>query len=142
MINKYRFLLIIFMLTYGCSRGKENNVASHSEICCIDSLEYDFLEDLLVPASIKIRLLNTNTLNRESVRAVIFPQIEIEDRSFYELWAKEVEAANTLTLIVNTNYFFDRGLSKDSIEHLLLKKIGLVTSNSDTIYVEQCQRKQ
>lgn len=142
MIKKYRCLLIIFLLTCGCSGSKEKNGASHSEICCIDSLEYDFLEDLLVPASIKIKLSNCDTLSIGSIKSVVFPQIMIEDRSFYELWDSKIETFNSLTLIVNTNYFFDRGLSKDSIEHLLLEKVGLITSSSDTIYVEQCQKEQ
>lgn len=139
MINQYTCFLIIILLTYGCSGSREKREVPFLDVCCIDSLEYDFIEDLLVPASIKIKLSNCDTLNIGSIRSVVFPQIVIEERSFYELWASEIEFPNTLTLIVNTNYFEDKGLSKDSVEHILSERIGIVTSRNDTIYVEPCQ---
>lgn len=140
MMTRNLFLTLIVLSVGSCARNNQVQEKASSQNCCLDDLSFHSDHDSFSPDYITIKLLACDSVITNSIKSLVFPQIVFEDRSFYNLWASEIESPDTLRLIVaiNTNYFEEQGISRDSIEHLLLKKVGLITTRKDTIYVERC----
>lgn len=139
MMTRCLFLIIVLSLSGSCIRNNQVQEKIVSKTCCLGDLLYHSNYGSFSPDFIKITLVNCDSATPGSIESVVFPQIVIEDKSFFDLWDSKMVSPDTLALIVNTNYFEDGSLSKDSIEYILSARIGIVTSENDTIYVEPCR---
>jgi hypothetical protein len=112
------------------------------KICCFDSLLYIPNDSLLAPAFVRMKLINCDSTLTEDIKSVVFPEIPVKDTSFYDfgLWRVEHLSPDTAIIVLDTYYYTDSGLTKDSIEHILSERIGIVTSKSDTLYLEPCNK--
>lgn len=139
-MTRYRFLIIAVLLGGACIRRNQVQEGIAAKTCCLDSLFYISNDSLLTPAFVRIALVNCDSALTDSIESVVFPKIPVKDTLFYDfgLWRVEQISPDTTVVIVDTYYFTDSGLSKDSIEHLLSEQIGVVTSKGDTIYVGPC----
>ncbi len=137
---RYSFLMLIIILLASCARNNQVQEKIEPKFCCLEDLSFHSNYGTFSPDYITIKLLGCDSALTNSIKSVVFPQITIGDEPFYNLWASEIESPDTLvlTVAINAVYFEEQGLSKDSIEHLLLKKVGLVTKQYDTLYVARC----
>lgn len=142
MMTRNLFLILIVLSGGSCARNNQVQEKIEPKFCCLEDLSFHSDYGSLSPDYITIKLLGCDSVMTNSIKSVVFPQITIEDEPFYNLWASEIKSPDTLilTVAINTIYFEEEGLSKDSIEHLLLKKVGLITKQKDTIYVERCPK--
>lgn len=143
MKTRYRFLIIIIILTSSsCVRNNQVREQIISTICCLDSIKYDSVDSsFLSPASIILKLTNCDVLSRTSISSVIFPYVELNDSSYFDVWADRIsskQSPNTVFVYIYTNSFQGSDFSIDSIEHVLSERIGIVTSKNDTIFVTPC----
>lgn len=135
---------MIVLLASSCIRSSRVQEKKVSATCCLDSISYIPNDSLLTPAFVKMRFANCDPTLIESIESVVFPEIPVKNTLFYDfgLWRVEQISPNTAVVVLDTYYFTDSDLAKDSIEHLLLKRVGLITKHNDTVYVEQCTREQ
>lgn len=142
MITRNLFLILIVLSGGSCVRNNQGQEKTEPKIYCLDDLSFHSHYGSFSPDYITIKLLGCDSVMANSIKSVVFPQIAIEDEPFYNLWASEVEPPDILilTVAINSKYFEEKSLSKDSIAHLLQKRIGLVTKYNDTVYVEVCPK--
>lgn len=141
MMIRSRFLVIIILLSSSCIRSSQVQEKVVPKTSCLDSLLYIPNDSLLAPAFVRMKLINYDSTLTGGIESVVFPEIPEKDTSFYDfgLWRVEQLSPDTTVVVLDTYYYTDSGLSKDSIEHLLSERIGIVTSKNDTIYVEPCR---
>lgn len=141
MMIRSRFLVIIILLSSSCIRSSQVQEKMVPKTCCLDGLLYIPNDSLLAPVFVRMKLINCDSTLTGGIESVVFPDIPVKDTSFYDfgLWRVEQLSPDTTVVVLDTYYYTDSGLSKDSIEHLLSERIGIVTSRNDTIYVEPCR---
>ncbi|MFC0317954.1 MULTISPECIES: hypothetical protein [Olivibacter] len=92
----------------------------------------------MAPDYIELYVSGFDTVEKKTIEDVVFKNVEIKDRSFFDLWSVRPLSDHRLLLTVNTNYIENRLLSEDSIENLLSKQVGIVTSTKDTLLLKKC----
>jgi|SRR5690554_5976416 len=142
MMIRSRFLVIIILLSSSCIRSSQVQEKVVSKICCLDRLLYIPNDSLLAPAFVRMKLINCDSTLTKDIESVMFPEIPVKDTSLYDfgLWSVEQLSPDTAIIVLDTYYYTDSGLSKDSIEHMLSERIGIVTSQNDTVYLDPCNK--
>ncbi len=137
-------LILIFIVFISCNRNKvknTNGLKVEDSVCLVD-VKY-FHEDRVFPVPDHIDvILSTNFfISPDSISDVIFKNIPQKDRELFVKNHHFRKSKDSLTLIVQTNYFnFDtiHKKSSEEIEKMLKDKVSLVIKK-DTIPLKYCK---